>query len=110
MSEKWRTPLLVGFVLLAVHSASAWYYAARYERRAIACDANVLTLDMTPDEWFHATAGTDSSTYLRVAENFALGRGVTMRTTAAGVPHDEPFHYWGPGTPVVLGAWHKLVG
>jgi hypothetical protein len=110
MSEKSRTWLVVGFVLLATHGLSAWYYAARYESRRVSAGPKILTLDATPDEWFQATNGSDSSCYLRCAENVAAGKGVSIPETRSGVTHDAPFYYWGPGAPLVLGGWLKLVG
>ena len=110
MWGKCRAWLVVGIVLLAAHGATAWYYAARYERGGVWSGLKALKLDMTPDEWAQASGAIDATFYLQVAENFAAGRGVTWRVTDQGPPHDAPFYYWGPGAPVVFGSWIKLVG
>jgi hypothetical protein len=110
MFSNWRSWLVVGIVLLSAHGATAWYYAARYENGRVFSGPNVLKLDMTPEEWAQALGGMDSAAYLRVAENFAAGNGVTSKSTDPASPHDEPFYYWGPGAPVAFGIWLKLVG
>jgi hypothetical protein len=110
MTGNRRTWLLVGVVLLSTHALAAWHYANRYENGDVTFGSKTLTLDMTHDEWAKAIEGMDSSCYLRVADNFAAGKHVTLRTTDSGPPHDTPFYYWGPGAPVVFGSWLKLVG
>jgi len=109
-SCRWRTVQIVAAVLFATHALIAWYYAARYERGEVGAGSKVLTLDMTFADWSKATEGMDSSSYLRVAENFAARKGVTIRDTSSGVPRDVPFYYWAPGAPVVFGAWLRLIG
>jgi hypothetical protein len=91
LSAKWRSWLIVATVLLATHALSAGYYAARYENREVIINGNVLTLDMTPEEWAKPLSGMDAAAYLKVAENFATGKGVTMPARDSGSTHDAPF-------------------
>ena len=110
VAAKWRSWLVIGLVLLAVHAASAWHYAARFQRGLAAPGSKVLTLDSTPEEWSKGTFGCDSSVYLRAALNVAAGKGLTIPDVGSGSPHDGPFFYWGPGAPWVFGNWLRLTG
>ena len=69
-----------------------------------------MTLDLTPSEWSAAAHGADSTAYCGVAENVAAGKGVVATIPGSSPPQTKPFLFWGPGAPVVLGWWLKLVG
>jgi hypothetical protein len=106
----WLRWLIVGAALIAVHGASAAYYAHRYAAGRVGAAAGPLSLDMSFDDWAAATMGADSSAYLRTAENVAAGNGVVIQVPGASPPRIEPFFYWGPGAPLALGGWLRLVG
>lgn len=110
MTANWRAPVFVAIVLLASHALAAWWSATQYKTADGLQDRQSLSLDSSQDAWASATVGMDSSAYLRAAQNFAAGRGITIRETRSGAAEDTPFYYWGPGAPVVLGTWLKLVG
>ena len=107
---KWGRALIVGAVLIATHVASAVFYANRYANGGIRTPTRAMTLDLTFDEWSVAAVGADSTTYLNVAQNVAAGKGVVATYPGTNPPQTAPFLFWGPGTPVVLGWWLKLVG
>ena len=102
--------MIVGTVLVATHAASAVYYSQHYASGIIRTQSRPMTLDLTLDQWAQAADGADSTTYLQVARNVAAGKGVTWQIPKSVPPREEPFIYWGPGAPVVLGWWLKLVG
>ncbi|HEX4000571.1 MAG TPA: hypothetical protein VHX65_18625 [Pirellulales bacterium] len=110
MDGKWRRTLIVGFVLVATHAASALYYAHRYASGVIRTPTRAMTLDLTFDEWADATNGDDSTVYLRVAEHVANNKGLIWQVPSSKPPRFEPFIFWGPGAPVVFGWWLKFVG
>jgi hypothetical protein len=110
MGATWQKWLAIGGVLLATHLASAWIYADRYARGTVATPLGTMSLDLSFDQWSRAAAGSDSTVYLEVARNFANGKGVVWQVPNSDPPRSEPFYFWGPGTPVVLGAWLTLGG
>ena len=110
MAATWQKWLMIGGVLLATHLTSALHYADRYARGTVATPLGTMSLDQTFDQWTRATAGSDSAVYLEVARNFAEGRGLVWHLPNSGLPQSQPFTSWGPGTPVVLGAWLELAG
>lgn len=110
MTGSWRKTAIVVTVLVAVHAASAVYYAHRYAAHGIWTPSRPMTLDMTPDEWTRAAAGADSTAYLEVAENVASGKGVVSTIPGSNPPQTKPFMFWGPLAPLVFGYWLKLVG
>lgn len=107
---KWRTRLLVGMMLVATHASAACFCAAHFQAIADFRGVKPLPLSASQDDWARATIGMDSSAYLRAAQNFAAGRGITIRETRGGVVQDSAFYYWGPGVPVVLGTWLRWFG
>jgi len=110
MARSWQNLLLIGAVLLASHGVSAWHFAARYASQTVRTSLAPLTLNLTPNQWAAATAGADSSCYLLCAQQVAAGRGIALKTPNSDPPRLEPFVYWGPGCPWVLGQWQRLVG
>ena len=110
MGATWQKWLAIGGVLLATHLASAWRYSDRYDRGIVATPLGTMSLDLAFDQWSRTAAGADSTVYLEVARNFASGKGVVWQLPNSDPPRSEPFYFWGPGTPVVLGAWLKLAG
>ncbi len=110
MTGNWRKVMIVGTVLLATHAATAIHYANRYSSGIVRTASRRMTLDLTMDQWSEAIAGSDSTYYLEVARNVAAGRGVIWHIPKCVPPREEPFIYWGPGAPVVLGEWLRLVG
>ena len=110
MIGTWRRAMIVGVVLVATHAASAVYYAHRYASGVVQTPSRPMTLDLTPEQWAQAAHGADSTAYLEVAGNVASGKGVVWKVANGTPPREEPFIFWGPGAPVVLGWWLKLVG
>ena len=110
LTRRWVRWSLVALALLATHGLSAWHYAARYQSGGVAPHSTPLRLDLAPEEWAKRLGGLDSAVYLRAAENFAAGRGVSTTVTNDGATHDVPFLYWAPGAPVVFGTCLKLFG
>ncbi len=108
MSGNWRRVLIIAVVLVATHAASALFYASRYAGHRIWTPSRPMTLDLTPSEWAAAATGADSTTYLEVAENIAAGKGVVSTIRGSNPPATKPFMFWGPGAPIVFGAWLKL--
>jgi len=102
--------LAVATVLVGTHLATASYFAARYAGGEVGVAGKPLTLDLSQDAWATITAGADSSAYLRVARQVAAGNGVVAPFPGAVPPRTGPFTYWGPGAPVALGIWLRLVG
>lgn len=105
-----RPWLLIALVLLASHGASARWFIMRYTNRVVITPLAALTLDLTPDQWAAATAGSDSSCYLRCAKQVAAGNGIVIDVPNSSPPRVGPFFYWGPGAPWVFGWWERLVG
>jgi hypothetical protein len=111
MTPIWRKWLMIGGVLLATHLASAAFYYARYASGAVQeGPAGTLTLDLTPDEWIRRSCVRDPAANLRVAENVAAGKGMTIRVPNSNPPRDVPFCYWAPGAPLVYGEWLARFG
>ncbi len=105
-----RPWLLIALVLLAAHGASARWFIMRYTNRVVITPLGTLTLGLTPDQWAAATAGSDSSCYLRCAKQVAAGNGIVIDVPNSSPPRLGPFFYWGPGAPWVFGGWERLVG
>ncbi len=110
MTAPWRSTACVAFVFVASHALALWWSASQYKTVDTTSARESLSLDSSQDAWASATVGMDSSAYLRAAQNFAAGRGITIRETRSATTEDTPFYYWGPGAPVVLGTWLKIVG
>ncbi len=102
--------LAIGTVLVATHLATAGYYAARYARGEVGVAGKQLTLDLSQDAWATTTSGADSSAYLRVAKQVAAGHGVVAPLPNVVPQEIRPFTFWGPGAPMALGVWLRLVG
>jgi len=106
---------LIGAVLLVTHLATAyWRYHIQSPEQFICPYTNVarpgLQYSSPLDAWEQAAIGSDSSSYLHVARNFANGLGVQAFNKALQTPVYEPFTYWGPGAPVTLGIWIAVTG
>src|SRR5436305_1976425 len=109
MKPIWRTRVIVAVVFVATHAATAIFYAHRYASGEVRDGlAEPLSLEMTPQRWAQATAVRDSAAYLRATINVAAGKGMTIDVPGANPPRTEPFSYWGPGGPFVLGRWLRM--
>src|SRR5579871_3245109 len=107
----WKLWLLIGALLVAAHGAAACYFAARFAAGQVTDGPDAtLRLNMSPDDWAATICVRDSAAYLRSAQQVASGEGVTIRVPGADPPRVEPFVYWGPGAPVMFGAWMRLFG
>ena len=112
MTAPWRSTACVAFVFVARYVLALWWMRLQYKNRRYHFRAGIAFARFvsSQDAWASATVGMDSSAYLRAAQNFAAGRGITIRETRSATTEDTPFYYWGPGAPVVLGTWLKIVG